>query len=63
MIQDIDDYEVLPRGDTVLGFVEQQVQPIVYRLQITDDQLHIYRLNDKRLFKLPLDLKPMVWID
>ena len=63
LIQDVADYSTLPKGTTTLVFVEQQPGPIVFRLVQEQDNLLFYRLNDKRLFKLPVELKSVIWID
>ena len=63
VMQDVTDYDENASGSTALVFVAEQTQPIVYRLIQEADQIRIYRLTDKRLFTLPSDLKPVIWID
>lgn len=63
VIQDIGNYDVLPRGSTVLAFVNQRTAPIAYRMVLDAEHIRIYRLDDKKLFTLPVDLKPVIWID
>ena len=63
VIQDIQSYETLPRGTTVLAFVSQRTAPIAYRMALDSEHIRIYRISDKKLFTLPLDLKPVIWID
>ena len=63
LIQDVNYYDENAKGATTLVFVAEQTQPIVYRLIQDGDQIRIYRLTDKRLFTLPSDLKPVIWID
>lgn len=57
MIQEIQPYEQLPSGETVLVFVADLKQPIVYRLVADEQMIHIFRMNDQRQFSLPLELK------
>ncbi len=63
VIQDIASYDELPVGTTVLAFVEQRTAPIAYRLIEQSGSIQIYRLEDKKLFTLPQDLKPVIWIN
>ena len=63
VVQDVSQYDALPKGQTALVFIAEQAEPIVFRLVLEDDMMAIYRLSDQRLFKLPTELKSVVWID
>ena len=63
LMQDMQIYDTLPRGTTVLAFVNQRTAPIAYRMALDSEHIRIYRIDDKQLFTLPLDLKPVIWID
>lgn len=62
MVRDISDFQEATSGQTVLAFVAETTQPIVYRILIKDNQIMIYRLNDRRRFALPEEISDVIWL-
>ncbi len=47
----VTEYQQLPLdGNTILAFVAEDSQPLVYRLIKREDKMHFYRMIDKKLF-------------
>ena len=60
VVQDIEPFTQADEGLTVLVFVAETTQPIVYRLLMQGDQIVLFRLNDRRRFALPADIKDVI---
>ena len=63
MIQDITNFQDQTSGLTVLAFVAETSQPIVYRIMLKDNQILLYRLNDRRRFALPAEISDVIWLN
>jgi len=63
MIQERDQYIDLPSGKTILVFVAELQEPIVYRMLIDAEQMSLYRMHDKRVFSLPVELQNVIWVN
>jgi len=63
MVQDIVGFDEVASGQTVLVFVTETTQPIVYRLVLEDNQIILYRLNDRRRFALPAEIRDVIWLN
>jgi len=51
-------YEQLPlEGQTILAFVTEDSQPLVFRLVEQEDKIHFYRMIDKKRFTFSLSSK------
>lgn len=62
MVQDISSFAEETSGKTVLAFVSETTQPIVFRVLIKDDLILLYRLNDRRRFALPAEISEVIWL-
>jgi len=55
---EINNYQQLPlTGITILAFVTEDSQPLVYRVLEKEYQLHFYRMIDQKKFTFPIALK------
>ena len=63
IVQDVATYSQLPKGNNALVFIAEQTEPIVVRLVIEDETMALYRLNDRRVFKLPAELQSVIWVN
>ncbi len=55
---EINSYQQLPlNGDTLLAFVAEDSQPLVFRLIEDGENLHFYRMIDQKRFSFPLESK------
>ncbi len=58
---EITDYQQLPLdGKTILAFVEEDSQPLVFRLVEQAEKLHFYRMIDQKQFSFPLSAKSLL---
>ena len=55
---EIGSYQQLPlNGDTLLAFVAEDSQPLVFRLIEDSENLYFYRMIDQKRFSFPLESK------
>jgi len=55
---EIGSYQQLPlTGDTLLAFVAEDSQPLVFRLIEDNENLHFYRMIDQKRFSFPVESK------
>ena len=58
--QEIQPFDTANEGQTVLVFVADTTQPIVYRVLIIEDEIVLYRLNDRRRFAYPAEIRDVM---
>lgn len=56
--REVIDYKSLPlNGETVLAFIEEDSQPLVFRVIQQGDSISFYRMIDKKQFNYPVSAK------
>ncbi len=60
---EIDSYQQLPlNGETLLAFVAEDSQPLVFRLIEDSENLYFYRMIDQKRFSFPVESKPRLLV-